>query len=469
MAEKVRTRIAPSPTGFLHIGTAQIALFNWLFAQHEKGEFLVRIEDTDKERSKKEFEDDALEGLKWLGLEWDEFYRQSDRTDIYKKYIEQLLDSGKAFWCHHTKEELEKEKKAQQERKEAPRHLCEYKKEGGTGVDRGIIRLSVDHDSDKKIRFTDLIKGEIEFEEKLIGDFSIAKDQDTPLFHLANVVDDFEMNITNVIRGDDLLANVPRQILLRETLGLTGIQYAHMPMILAPDKSKLSKRHSATALHEYRELGYLPEGIINYLTLLGFSLPEDREIIEINELIKIFDLTKVHQSGAVFDIKKLGWVNGEYIKKMSNNDLAEMLKPMIEQIFKTDIKEETLLQLTPLFRERMKKLSDIKDFDYFFKEPEYDKELLIWKARTDKEVKNSLTEVRRILESNGLDDIQKLREQLDELGKRLKDRGLVYWPLRAALTGKDKSPDPVDIAGVLVSNMGIDEILKRIDKAIGKL
>ncbi len=457
MADEIRVRIAPSPTGYLHIGTARTALFNWLFAQKNNGKFILRIEDTDLERSEKQFEDDILNGLKWLGLEWDEFYKQSDRIPIYSKYIQKLLEQGKAFRCYHTEEELEKERREQLEGKDLPRHVCEYKKKDLPAPSHlGIIRLAVNENSKRKIKFTDSIRGEIEFEERLLGDFSIAKDIEVPLYNVAVVVDDYEMDISHVIRGEDHIANTPKQILLQEALGFKGPQYAHLPLILGEDKSKLSKRHGATSIIEYRKLGYLPEALVNFLGLLGFTPPDDKEILSASELIENFELEKVHKSGAVFDIKKLDWVNGEYIKKLNESELVEKLSEFIDSVDK-----DYLFKIMPLARERIKKLSDISEFGYFFQDPNYDKELLRWKSRSDEEVKNSLEKVEKIIDKLGTNDQEKLRGELDELGKKLEDRGLVYWPLRVALSGQKASPDPIDMAEIL----GKEKTLERVKRA----
>jgi glutamyl-tRNA synthetase len=467
MANKIRVRIAPSPTGYLHIGTARTALFNWLFARHNGGKFILRIEDTDLERSEKKYEDDILEGLKWLGLNWDEkVYRQSERIPVYSKYIQKLLDKGRAFWCHHTEEELEKERQEQLDSKTISRHVCKYKfqdasseiQEGG-----GIIRLAVDENSDRKIVFDDIIRGRVEFEERLLGDFSIAKDVETPLYNFAVVVDDHEMKISHIIRGEDHIANTPKQILVQEALGFGQPQYAHLPLILGKDRSKLSKRHGAVSLGEYQKQGYLPEAMFNFLALLGFTPPEDKEILSREELIDVFDLAKVHKSGAVFDTQKLDWMNGEYIKNLSDKELAGKILEIPNLNFQISKKE--LTKVIPLARERMKKLSDISEFDFFFREPEYQKELLLWKDKGFDEVKNSLSEVEKIIEGLGTSDKNKLRQALDELGQKLGDRGLAYWPLRVALTGREASPDPVDIAGVL----GKEKTLERVEKAVKKL
>ena len=456
--------MAPSPTGYAHIGSARTALFNWLFAKHEGGKFILRIEDTDKERSKKEYEEDLLTGFKWMGMDWDEFYRQSDRMPVYSEYIKKLLDEGRAFWCRHSEEELEKERQEQLTDKAIPRHVCEYKKQKAEGGEEGIIRLAVDENSDRKIKFHDLIRGEIEFEERLLGDFSIAKDTETPLYNFAATVDDYEMEISHVIRGEEHIANTPRQILIQEALGFEMPAYAHLPLLLGTDKSKLSKRNGAASLNEYRKMGYLPEALANFICLLSFTMPDGREIVTMKELIDVFDILKVHKSGAVFDMKKLDWLNGEYIKRLSDEELAEKITQAQTQfsIFNFQFSKEELIRILPLARERIKKLSDISEFSYFFKEPEYDRGLLVWKNNDFEEVKNSLSEVAKIIEEKGTEDKDVLRQELDSLGVKLGDRGLAYWPLRVALSGLKASPDPVDIAGVL----GKEKTLERVKRAV---
>ena len=469
MSNKIRVRFPPSPTGYLHVGNARTALFNWLFAKHNKGKFVLRIEDTDIERSKKEYEDDILNGLKWLGLDWDEFYKQSDRIPIYSKYIQKLLNKGRAFWCCHSEEELEKERQEQITQKAIPRHVCSYKSEirnpkseTGTGK-RGIIRLAVDENSTRKIEFEDLIRGHIEFEEQLLGDFSIARNPEAPLYHFAVVVDDYEMEISHVIRGEDHIANTPKQILIQETLGFERPQYAHLPLILGEDRSKLSKRHGTVSLNEYGKQGYLPEAMFNFLALLGFTPPEDKEIISRDKLIEFFDLSKIHKAGAVFDMKKLDWMNGEYIKNLSDEKLAEKIFEISNDEYQ--ISKEELIKIMPLARERIKKLSDISEFGYFFKKPEYEKELLLWKEVRPTEIKNFFARTKEAVERVGTENKEKLRQELDKLGKEAGDRGLIYWPFRVALSGLKASPDPVDIAEIL----GKEEVVKRIKKAVDKL
>lgn len=451
---KVKVRIAPSPTGFLHIGTAQSAFYNWLFAKKNGGEFCLRIEDTDKERSTKEYEQSILDALEWLGLKWDgDVVRQSERTDRYRASLEKLLAEGKAFYCHHTKEELETERKEQEEKKEAPIHICSHKNEEIGKQLGGIIRL-INHSPNNKsgvVSFEDTIRGSIQTMSSLLGDFSIAKSLDEPLYNFAVVVDDADMEITHVVRGEDHISNTPKQILIYEALGKTPPQFAHLPLILAADRSKLSKRHGATAVVDY-ERDYLPEALINFLGCMSYTF--SKEILTKEEMIDEFELSKVHKSGAIFDVKKLNWINSQYIKKLSPEEFKKASgMPEIPDV------------AVPLITERLEKLSDAQSFDYLWKKPEYDKELLKWKGSDSSVVVQSLIMAGVIVRDTDIKSTDSLRLKLDVLGKDLGDRGLAYWPLRVALTGKEKSPDPVKILEVI----GKDEALKRIDDAIKKL
>ena len=447
---KIRVRIAPSPTGFLHIGLARAALFNWLFAKKNGGDFILRIEDTDLERSEKKYDEDIMEALKWLGLDWDgQICRQSERLDIYEKYLKELLNSGKAFWCGHLKDELEHEQKEQIYRKEPPRHICDHKKENRSEGE--IIRLAVDSDSTGVISFDDAVRGTIEWKERLIGDLSLAKGLRIPLYNFAVVVDDTDMEISHVIRGEDHISNTPKQILIYNALGKTIPIFGHLPLVLGQDKLKLSKRHGATAVNEYKK-DYLPEALVNFMGFLGYTY--GKEIISKEEMIREFELKKVHKSGAVFDIKKLNWINARYIKQLNNKTIKQLINL-------TEIPDKAI----PLITERLEKLSDIKNFDYFWKESNYDLNLLSWKDFPKDKIKRSLEEVNIVIKSSVFGDKDSLRLALDDLGKKLGDRGLVYWPFRVALTGREKSPDPVEVAFVLTQ----EEVLKRIDTAIKKL
>ena len=333
---KTRVRLAPSPTGFMHIGNAQSALYNWLFARKKNGAFLLRIEDTDKERSTKEFEQNILDSLKWLSIEPDEPpVIQSRNLLRHTEVLEKLLSGGQAFYCYHTKEELEAERNDQEANKRAPRHVCEYKSQPtGQRVDAnppvagqvqdGVIRLRVNENSNRVISFEDQIRGKIEFKESLLGDFAIARQVDDPLYHFAVVVDDNFTGITHIIRGEEHLSNTPKQILLYHACGFEVPQFAHIPMILAPDGSKLSKRHGAVDVIEYRKSGYLPDALVNYIVRLGWA-HGDKELFTSSEMIASFTLEGVGKKAAIFDIQKLDWMNGVYIREKTPEHLLDAL------------------------------------------------------------------------------------------------------------------------------------------------
>ena len=430
---KVRTRIAPSPTGFLHVGTARTALFNYLFAKHEGGKFVLRIEDTDQERSDKKYEKDIIEGLKWLGIDWDEFYRQSERVDLYKKYLKKLIDTGAAY--------ISQEKEG--ERKE-------------------VVRFK---NSGKKIVFEDSIRGNIKFDTAELGDFVIAKSEDEPLYNFAVVVDDAETEISHVIRGEDHISNTPKQILLQEALDFKTPIYAHLPLILGSDKSKLSKRHGATSVIEYKEAGYLPEALFNFMALLGWNPGTEQEIFSREELIKVFSLDKVQKAGAIFDTQKLDWMNGEYIRKKSPRELLELASPFLGDFMKNH-PQQFLEKIIALEQPRLKKLSELSEkADYFFKEPEYDASLLKWKNMADAEIKKSLETSKQILEQMSDKDFNKDNLEKAFLERAGKDRGELLWPLRVALSGRKASPGPFEIMEIL----GKAKSVARINLALNML
>lgn len=430
--QQVITRFAPSPTGMLHVGGARTALFNYLFAKQNNGKFILRIEDTDKERSKKEFEEDMINSLKWLGINWDEFYRQSERTEIYKKYLEKLLKEGMAY----ISEELE-------------------------GNSKSVIRL---RNKNKKISFDDLIRGKIEFDTTELSDFVIAKNKETPLYHFAVVVDDSEVGVTHVIRGEDHISNTPRQILIQEALGLPRPIYAHIPLILGSDRSKLSKRHGESSVMKYKDLGYLPEALVNFIAFLGWNPGTEKEIYSMEELIKDFSLKKIQKSGAIFNIARLDWLNKEYIKKADPDELKEWIEPYIPK---------SNSKIINLLKERINKLSDIKnlyeasELNYFFKQPEYEKEKLLWREEKDLiNTKNILEKIIEIIKS--VDEKNFTQENIKTViwpYTEEKGRGNVLWPLRMALTGLDKSPDPFRVLEIL----GKIEVLKRLEYAKMKI
>jgi glutamyl-tRNA synthetase len=472
----------------MHIGTARTALFNFLFARHNKGEFLFRIEDTDTERSKPEFEQEIIESMKWLGLKWDgEILKQSERKETYAKYIKKLLDSGEAFWCYHTKEELEKEKQEQQKRGEPQVHFCEHKSEPISKFEirnsklTAVIRLKCQEN--KKIIFNDLIRGRIEFDSSLMGDIVIAKDEQSPLYHLAVVIDDYESKITHVIRGEDHISNTPKQIMIMEALKLPIPQYAHITLTLAPDKTKLSKRHGATAIKEYKEMGYLPEALINFMALLGWNPGTEKEFFSLDELIKEFSLEKMQKSASVFNIEKLNWFNAHYIKNTPIEKLTKLCVPylekenLIEKISNLEFKilnsgekiNFVWLQKTvKLAQERMRKLSEIRELTkFFFQKPNYDINLLRWKKMTNEEIKSSLDKSHNILSEikEAFFNEENLKEKLMPEAEKIGDRGALLWPLRVALTGLKASPPPFEVLAAL----GKEKALERLKTAIGKL
>lgn len=457
---QVRVRIAPSPTGPLHIGTARTALFNYLFAKNQKGKFILRIEDTDLERSDPKYEKDIIEGLKWLGLNWDEGpIRQSQRIETYGKYIQKLLDKDKAYFCPCSEEELEKERQEQITKKQVPKHICPYRNKK---LNKGIIRFKTPEKGE--IEFDDLIRGKLKFDLNLLGDFSIAKGINVPLYNLAVVIDDYEMKISHIIRGEDHISNTPKQILIQEALNIPRPKYAHLPLILGPDKSKLSKRHGAVSINIYRQQGYLPEAMINFMVLLGWNPGTDQEIFSLKELERIFSLDKIGKSGAVFNIEKLDWLNGYYIRQMKIDDLTKLCLPYLPP---NDF--YYLKKIVALEQERIKKLSEITEkTEYFFTDKlDYEPELLRWKNMNDQEIKNALEQLeKKLLEIKEKDFVQnKLKNILIPLAEKLGDKGKLLWPLRVALTGLKASPGPFEIMEIL----GKEKTLQRIKYAQNKI
>jgi glutamyl-tRNA synthetase len=480
---KVRVRLAPSPTGYLHIGTARTALFNYLFAKKNEGDFILRIEDTDIERSRPEFEKDILEGLRWLGVNWDEGpdietkfgpYRQGQRKAIYKKYLEKLLEENKAYYCFCTEEELEAIRQEQMSRGGAPKYNgeCanlskeEIKKKLESGK-KSVIRFRT---ASKKLAFEDMIRGKVEFDTSLFGDFVIAKSLDEPLYNFAVIIDDYLMEISHVIRGEDHISNTPKQILIQETLEFPMIKYAHMPLILGPDKSKLSKRHGAVSLLEYRNQGYLPEAMVNFMAFLGWNPDNEREIFSLEDLIKYFDIEKVQKGGAIFNIQRLDYLNGFYIRKKPIEELTELCLPYLTEaglISDQTANKEKIKQVISLYQERLKKLSEITEFTSFFFEDklEYDKDLLKWKSMEFGDILSSLDISEKLLSEIKEFTKENLEKFLMEKAEEMGDRGGLLWPLRVALTGKKASAGPFDVAFVL----GKERSIKRIKEAKEKI
>ncbi|MDE2172464.1 MAG: glutamate--tRNA ligase [Patescibacteria group bacterium] len=438
------TRFAPSPTGLFHAGSYRTALFAYIYARQNDGTFILRIEDTDRERSKKEYEENIVESLAWLGLKYDQFFRQSDRTALYQKYVQKLIGSGHAYVS-----------------KETP------KEPGGRNE---VIRFK---NPRKKVTFHDLVRGTIEFDTSELGDFVIAKSLTEPVFHLVNVVDDFEMGITHVIRGEDHISNTPRQILIYEAIGATRLpEFAHIPLLLASDRSKLSKRHGALPMTDYRARGYIPDALVNYMALLGWHPSDDREIMPLDTIIKEFSLERVQKSGAVFDEEKLRWFNRQYISEMSNAAFAASAAPFLPEWLSAS--SPRFNRLIPILREKIAILSQIGDLlgtggelGFVRELPAYQPELLLWKKNPSRQAAHAhLSKALPILSSVADADFGKntVKDALWDYAER-EGRGDVLWPIRVALTGQAQSPDPFIAAEIL----GRQESLTRLAAAIKKL
>ena len=431
----VRVRIAPSPTGFAHLGTASTALYNVLFARKQGGTFVLRIDDTDAERNRPEYEALIYESLHWLGLDWDEGpdkggpcnpYRQSERLDLYREQAARLITEGKAYRCYCTPDELEAERKQAQVEKRP----YKYSRRCLTNPpsDRSVfaVRFRV---PGGEIRFTDMIRGEMKFDADLIGDFIIMKSDAFPTYQFASPVDDAAMKITHVIRGEEHLSNTPYQLMLVDALGYARPQaYAHMPLILAQDGSKMSKRkHPEMNLALYREQGYLPEALVNYLALLGWNPGTSQEIFTFDELAHAFSFERVQHAGARFDWEKLNWINGEYIRMLSDDELAKRLRPFVPQL-----DEETIRRAVPPLRTRMHKLAQAIDYlDYLWTDPPTP----TLDAETARRVRSAIDTLRDTpWEPEAIEAA--LEKAVAESGV---GKGKFYTPLRDVITGKKVS------------------------------
>ena len=448
MNMEVRVRIPPSPTGYCHVGTARTSLLNFLFARKNSGRLILRIEDTDKERSTPLFEKDIIDSIKWLGIEWDEFYRQSERIDIYKEKLHALINSGKAYLSEE-----------------------ESKKEAGKITK--VVRLK---NPGSAVTFNDLVRGDISFDTKELGDFVIARNIDEPLYHFAVVVDDAEMRITHVIRGEDHISNTPRQILIQEAFGFERPQYAHFPLNLAQDRSKLSKRKGDVSVRSYREKGYLPEALRNYLAVIGWTPPSGKEILTLEEMINEFDLNGIHKSGSIFDIDKLRWFNRHYLLALPEvtfvSDAVTILK---ESILSRQLKWDDAIgnAIIPMIKERISVWQDIRDLvkggelDFFFAEPRVEVRQIPDKKSSAQEALRHLTTLQEIISGTSPESFREpenIKSAVWEYATK-EGRAAVLWPLRYSLTGKTYSPDPFVVASII----GKEATLSRIAAAISLL
>jgi glutamyl-tRNA synthetase len=446
---KVVVRYPPSPTGPFHVGNARTFLYNWLFAKQHGGKVVFRIEDTDKERSREEFAQDIIENLKWLKIEPDfsTTVKQSERGAVYRKYMEKMIGKGFAY--------ISKE--------DAPEE----------GQRDEVVRFK---NPNKKIIFEDLIRGQIEFDTAELKDFIIGKSLDEPIYHLAVVIDDFEMGVTHVIRGDDGISNTPRQILIQEAIGAQRPVYAHLPLILAPDKTKLSKRKHGeqVSVTFYRKRGYLPEALINFLSMIGWNPGTNQEIFSIEELVSTFSIEKVQKKGAIFNIEKLDWLNREWMRKLPKDEqMAGFIKELSETRFSNSdkLKDQRYIGLIfNLVLDRIHKWTDIGDlalkgeFDCFFEEPTLLKSSIHWKDSSPDVAAKNLKDL--LSQASLLNDgeEEKFAEIMMTLAQE-RGKGDVLWPIRYALSGKEKSPDPASLVRIL----GISRSRERITKAIETL
>ena len=482
MATNVRVRVAPSPTGYLHLGLARTALFNWLFAKHHNGTFVLRVDDTDVERSTEESLENILESFRWLGITFDEGvgiggdygpYKQSERLEIYHEYTEKLLETGGAYCCYCTKEELDKEREQAREQRKAYiysgkcRNLTADEREKHEAEGRKpSIRLKV---PGKVITVHDLVKGNVDFQTVLIGDFIIVRPSGMPMYNFASAIDDMTMKTSHIIRADEHLANTPKQILIYEALKCPLPEFAHVPLVMGKKGEKLSKRHGATSAEEYRKQGYLPEAMINYLVRLGWSYDDQEEVFTIDELIEKFTLDRVGTSSGIFDQQKLLWLNGEYIAKMDIDARTKAVIPFLREagLIGEDVppeKYEWIKAIVTAIGDRLKTLTQIIDYAgaFFVDELEYDEKAVQKRLKQDY-VPQMLEDLKGIFQATEPFDEAKLEEVIRDYSEKTGLSGSkIIHPLRVALTGKPVGPGIFETV-VLV---GRERAIQRLDKGI---
>ncbi|MCK5147735.1 glutamate--tRNA ligase [bacterium] len=453
--KEVRTRFAPSPTGLLHIGNARTAIMNWLFSRHSGGKFILRIEDTDLERSSKESEAAILNDLRWLGLDWDEGtevggdygpYRQSERRGRYNQVAQSLLESGKAYHCYCTAEELEDARTRRREAGENVqydgrcRHLTDADRMSLESQGREpVVRFKVDVES---VAFKDLIRKKVSFPGDTLGDFVLMRQNGMPMYNFCCVIDDHDMAITHVIRGDDHVSNTPRQVLIYQAMDWDVPVFAHTPMILGPDKQRLSKRHGATSVSQYKEDGFLSHALVNFLSLLSWSSASGDELLDREQLIKEFDFARVSKSAAVFDTEKLLWMNGQYIRNLSPEDFAGAIRPFLIRA-DLNLSDEQIKIIVPLFREKVERLAEIGDkVSVLFQEhavPENDEAAAVIKAESARIVFQTFLDETGSLAEWQVEDFKATMKAVQKISG-VKGKGL-WMPVRVALTGQEHGPD----------------------------
>ncbi|MCE5330353.1 glutamate--tRNA ligase [bacterium] len=483
---KPRFRFAPSPTGGLHIGTARTALFNWISARSMGGDLILRIEDTDLKRSTKEFEDSIINDLKWLGLNWDEFYRQSDRINLYKSEAERLLKEGKAYMCFCDSERLESIKE---------KLISEGKPSGYDNKCRGLLKEEVEENLKNKINYTirykvnpeeikfnDLIRGEIKFTSEVISDFVLIKSDGTPSYNFAVVIDDNDMGITHVLRGEDHITNTARQIMLFESLGYKIPDFAHLSMILGKDGAKLSKRHGAATITQYKNEGYLKEAMANYLSLLSWAPRDGEEIFYLSGILEKFRICDISKNPAIFDVDKLNWLNGNYIRKKSDEELFELVMPFLEKediVKPEDLKDKNfkdkIMKCVSAFKDKLKTLAEfpgcVKEFfsnniNYYEEEAieilKLDSSRIVMDLFNKKIQEINLLNKSDIAGDGSILNEEKSKDIINEIGFELKNKNIkgkfLYMPIRSSLTGKVHGPELPKVISIL----GPEECLNRI-------
>jgi glutamyl-tRNA synthetase len=486
MDKSVRTRFAPSPTGLLHAGSIHTAMFDYLLARHTGGTFILRIEDTDVERKVEGAAENQMEALKWLGLDWDEGpgiggpfgpYYQSERLSLYKEAAEKLVAQGNAYYCYCSEERLETMRKLQEARKQPPgydrhcRNLSqeERKQKEAEGV-KPVVRFKVPNEG--KTGFHDTIYGDIVFENSTIDDFVMLKSDGFPTYHLANVVDDHAMEITHVIRGEEWISSTPRHLLMYQALGYTPPKYVHMPVIVGPDRAKLSKRRGAIPILEYREMGYIPEAMFNFLVLIGWSLDDKTEIMTRQQMIENFSIERMGKTAAGFNQEKLDWMNGMYIRSLTVDDFARRVLPFLEIGLPPEIRRpldfKYVAKIAPLVQERTKRLTEVPSLTVFFFKEEltYDPATLVAKNMTPESTRNALkVSLEKLTNLSGFDEASLetlFRPLAEQLGLKA---GQLFSVLRTAVTGEIATPPLFQTMVVL----GRERCLKRIAAAVEKL
>ena len=460
LSKKVVTRFAPSPTGTLHIGGVRTALFNYVYAKQNDGLFLIRIEDTDRERSTKEFEKNILDNLSSIGLDPDEKpINQSERNDIYLAAAEKIVESGNAYWCDCSRETLEQMRNEQTAAGKKPMYDGRSRKLGLKRSDKTVLRLATPDEGD--IIVNDLIRGQITFSNSELDDLILLRSDGTPTYHLCNVVDDFEQNVTTVIRGEDHISNTPRQIHIQNALGYPELEYAHLPLVLGTDKKRLSKRHAATNLEEYREVGYLDTAIINTLARLGWS-KGDNEIFYLDNLIKDFNIKEVQKAGAIFDITKLDWVNSQHLSNLSLEEFKDYLRPFLKEINIDINNHSNVNEMLDAMRSSDNTLSGIAQslLPYYKDKVSYDEKAISKFLDGKKSILEDIKELLMKVDSWNEESIDSVLKEY-QLNNELSTPA-VNQPIRIALTGSTKSPS----LGLTLSIFGKDAALSRISALI---